>query len=154
MQFTRARDLLLAGLVGLGVVFLLFQFAYRSIQSLPTLAGVTLLVLAVVDIGLALWVRGMIRSARVTNAIVVARMVALAKASSLLGAIMGGAWSGALLYLLPRDQIAAAREDVPSAVVGVVCAAALVGAGLWLEHSCRTPEPKDRDESGESAKRN
>ncbi|SNR62062.1 Protein of unknown function [Haloechinothrix alba] len=153
MQFTRARDLVLAGLIGLGVGYVLFDNAYRAMPDLPTLAGVTLLVLALIELGFAVSARGRIRDGRVYAGLLIARFVILAKASSLLGALMLGGWLGALLYLTPRSStVQAAADDVPSAVVGVICAACLIGAALWLEYSCRSPEPDDeqrRDRSSE-----
>lgn len=146
MHFTRPRDLLSAGLIGLAVAYLVFRLGYRSIPRLPTLAGVTLLVLGIIEVVLAFSVRSRIRADRVLSAISVARAVALAKASSLLGALMLGAWLGALAYLVPKsDVVTAAAKDTGSALVGVCCAAVLVGAALWLEHCCRTPEPRDSD---------
>lgn len=146
MHFTRPRDLLVAGVIGFALAFPLFRAAYGSLPSLPTLAGVTLLVLAVAEAALAYVIRVRIRSQRVVTGLGIARAVALAKASSLLGALMLGVWSGALAYLGPRaGQIVAAAQDLPAAIVGVCCAAALIGAALWLEYSCRTPEPRDRD---------
>ena len=47
-----------------------------------------------------------------TPVLAAARAVALAKASSMAGAIMGGAWIGLLAYLLPMlGRVAAARSD-------------------------------------------
>ncbi|WP_019814758.1 DUF3180 domain-containing protein [Saccharomonospora saliphila] len=146
MQFTRARDLLVAGVIGFALAFPLFRAAYQSLPSLPTLAGVTLLVLAVAELVLAFVVRTRIRSRAVVTGLGIARVVALAKASSLLGALMSGAWLGALGYLGPRaGRVVAASDDLPAAIVGVCCAAALVGAALWLEYCCRTPSDPDRD---------
>ncbi|GHF74630.1 cobalamin synthase [Amycolatopsis bartoniae] len=146
MHFTRPRELVTAGLVGLVLAYLVFRFAYGSLPPLPRYAGVTLLVLAVVEAVLAFSVRARIRSGRLTGAIGVARAVALAKASSLLGALMLGAWLGALAALLPRaDEVAAAANDVRSAIIGAVCAVVLIAAALWLEHCCRTPETRDQD---------
>jgi hypothetical protein len=57
---------------------------------------------------------------------------------------MLGAWLGLLGYLLPlRAEVAAAAEDVPSGVVGMGCAAALIAAALYLEWCCRTPDDQD-----------
>ncbi|WP_158887547.1 DUF3180 domain-containing protein [Amycolatopsis anabasis] len=146
MHFTRPRDLFLAGLIGLALAYLLFELAYGSIPQLPIAAGVTLFVLGLIECVLAFVIRGRIRAGRVPAVIVVARSVALAKASSLLGALMTGAWVGILIYLLPRQsRLPAAASDLRSAVVGVGCAIVLVAAALWLEHCCRTPEPGDRD---------
>ncbi|PXY34260.1 hypothetical protein BAY59_01535 [Prauserella coralliicola] len=146
MHFTRPRELLVAGVIGLGLVYFLFEAAYESMPSLPTLAGATLLVLAVGELVLAFVVRNRIRSGRVVTGIGIARAVALAKASSLLGALMLGAWLAGVAYLAPRsDELTAASDDLPAAIVGAGCAAALIAAALWLEHCCRAPESRDHD---------
>lgn len=146
MHFTRPRELLVAGIIGLGVVYLLFQSAYESMPRLPTLAGVTLLVLAVIEVVLAVVVRNRIRQGRVVTGVGIARVVALAKASSLLGALMLGAWLAGVVYLAPKASfVTAASEDLPATIVGACCAAVLIAAALWLEHCCRTPEPRDQD---------
>lgn len=147
MHFTRARDLLLSGIVALGGGLALFDLAYGSMQSIPRFAGGLLAIMALGELIGGFVVRDRVRGRRLTEPVVVSRVVILAKASSQLGAIMLGAWLGALLYLLPRTgSLAAAREDVPSAIIGAVCAAALVAAALWLEHCCRTPQDTERGE--------
>lgn len=146
MHFTRARDLLVAGVIGFGITYPLFRAAFGSLPGLPALAGVTLLVLAVGESLLAFAVRSRIRSRRVVTGLGIARAVALAKASSLLGALMLGGWLGALAYLAPRSsEIVAAQNDLPAAIVGACCAVALIGSALWLEHCCRAPEGDDHD---------
>jgi uncharacterized membrane protein (DUF373 family) len=146
MHFTRLRELLVAGLIGLLLLYLLFQLAYGSFPQLPPFVGSTLFVLALIEVVQAFSVRGKIRGGKVVNAIAVARTVALAKASSLAGALMLGAWIGSLLYLLPRRaELTAAAQDFRSAVVGAVSAAALIAAALWLEHCCRAPRQRDQD---------
>ncbi|MGH3763334.1 DUF3180 domain-containing protein [Actinophytocola sp.] len=147
MHFTRARDLVVAGLLGAGIVYLIVRVAYGDLPPLPTLAGVTLLVLAVIEAALGASLRARIskpEADRPVQALTAARAVALAKASSLLGAIMLGAWLGMLGYLLPRRaEVAAAAEDFPSAVVGIASAAVLIAAALFLEWCCRTPRDQD-----------
>ncbi|TCO57993.1 DUF3180 domain-containing protein [Actinocrispum wychmicini] len=151
MRFTRPRDLAIAGLLAGIVLYVIMRSAYGSLPPLPTLAGVTLVVVAAIDVVLAVSLRARIRrkSGRPVEALTAARAVALAKASSLLGAIMLGAWVGVLAYVFPkRSDIVAAANDTTSSIIGALCAAALIAAGLWLEHCCRTPddpdEPKDR----------
>jgi hypothetical protein len=57
---------------------------------------------------------------------------------------MLGAWLGVLAYVLPRrDELTAAEDDFPAAVIGVICAAVLIGAALYLEWCCRTPRDQD-----------
>ena len=78
--------------------------------------------------------------------LVAARMLALAKASAVVGAVMVGIWAGLLVYVVPRlGQLAAAGNDTATAAFGVVAAVALTAAALWLEYSCRTPAPPDGD---------
>lgn len=147
MHFTRARDLVLAGLVAAVLVYLLVRTFYGSLPALPTFAGATLLVLAVVEAVLGFSLRTRIRdprSGRPLQPLTAARAVALAKASSILGAIMLGAWLGILGYVLPRRaELTAAADDLPSTIVGVICAALLIAAALWLEYCCRTPRDQD-----------
>lgn len=146
MHFTRPRELVIAGLVGVVLAYLAFKFAYSSLPRLPLLAGITLAVLAVIETVLAFSIRSRIRAGRLTGAIGVARAVALAKASSVLGALMLGAWLGALAALYPSaSEVTAAASDLRSAIVGVVCAILLIAAALWLEYCCRAPEQRDHD---------
>jgi hypothetical protein len=153
MRFTRARDLAGVGVVAAVVVYLAVRLLYAQLPPLPTFAGVTLLVLAIVEAALGVSLRSRIRNpgdGRPVQPLAAARALALAKASSLLGAIMLGAWLGVLGYVLPRrDELAAAAEDLPSTIVGAVCAAVLIGAALWLEYCCRTPHDQDDSRSGE-----
>jgi Protein of unknown function (DUF3180) len=151
VRFTRPRDLVIGGLLGVVVIYLVLQSAYGSLPPLPTLAGVTLIVIAIIDAVLGFSLRARIRGTRPgkpVQPLTAARAVALAKASSMLGAIMFGAWIGVLAYVLPkRSEIVAAANDTTSAVVGALSAAVLIGAGLWLEHCLRTPdEPQKPDD--------
>lgn len=157
MRFTRARDLATACVVAIVVVYLAVRLLYGSLPPLPPLAGVTLLVLAIVEAALGTSLRGRIRrmaegrpvDGKPLQPLTVARAVALAKASSLLGAIMLGAWVGVLAYLLPlRTELSAAANDVPSGIIGVVCSIALIAAALWLEYCCRAPRDRGDQRSG------
>jgi hypothetical protein len=144
VKFTRTRDLVITGVVVGVLVNLLLVVDYESLPALPTLAGATLLVLAVVELVFAFSLRARLAGREDTKPVpplVAARAVALAKASSLLGAIMAGAWLGVLVYALPkRAQLISAAGDTRTAVVGLVSAGALIAAGLWLEYVCRAPE--------------
>ncbi|WP_033292884.1 DUF3180 domain-containing protein [Amycolatopsis jejuensis] len=149
MHFTRPRDLVVAAVAGLALVYVLFLLAYGDLPQLPTLAGVTFAVLAVAEAVLAFSIRSRVRAGRVHSAVGIARAVALAKASSLAGAFLGGGWVAAFGYTFPRrDELVAAVSDSRSAVVGVVSSALLVAAGLWLEHCCRTPPESRRGTTG------
>lgn len=150
MRFTRTRDLLVPGLVVAVVAYLALRLAYGYVPRVPVLAGVTLLPVAAGEVWWAFVLRGRIQrrpNARLLQPLVAARSVALAKASSLAGAVLLGVWLGVLAYVLPlRARLDAAVGDTLPAVLGAISAAALIGAGLWLEHCCRTPDgPEDRD---------
>lgn len=146
MTFTKPRELVIAGLLAAVVTYLGLRVLYSSLPPLPRFAGITLVILAVIEVALGFSLRGRIQGGegKAVQPLTAARAVALAKASSLLGAIMLGVWLAGLAYLLPRrDELAAAAGDVPSAEVGVICAAVLIGGALWLEHCCRTPDDPD-----------
>ncbi|MGH3940788.1 MAG: DUF3180 domain-containing protein [Pseudonocardiaceae bacterium] len=147
MTFTRARDLVGAGAVAVVLVNLLFQLSYGDLPPLPPLAGTTLLVVAFVEVVLGVTLRARIQrrpGARPVQALTAAKAVVLAKASSMAGSITAGAWVGVLVHVLPqRDRVPDAASDTVTASVGVFCAGALVAAGLWLEHCCRTPDFPD-----------
>jgi hypothetical protein len=117
---------------------------YGSIPPLPAPAGLTFLVLGLVEGGIAIVLYRRIQrrpGARPVDALAAARAVALAKASALAGSLVGGAWCGVLAHVLPRRaEFAAAASDTTAAVIGILGAVVLVGAALALEWCCRTPE--------------
>ena len=83
---------------------------------------------------------------RPVEPMLVARLAVLAQASAYVAAVCGGLWAGVLAHVGPlATRAQAARGDTVAAVVGVVCAAALVAAALWLESVCRVPPSGDED---------
>jgi hypothetical protein len=86
-------------------------------------------------------------AARPVEPMLVARLVVLAQASAWVGATLAGGWAGVLLHTTPAlGRLSAASGDTVTAVIGVVLAAALAVAALWLEHVCKVP-PSEQDES-------
>lgn len=156
MTFTRPRDLLAAAGGAALLLHLLLKVGYSSLPPLPTLGGTTLLAFAAVETVLGFTMRARIRrrpGTRPMPALTAAKAVVLAKASSLAGSLVTGAWLGVLGYVLPRrSDLTAAAADTIAAVIGAVCAAALVAAGLWLEHCCRTPDPPLRRDSADQVR--
>ena len=144
MTPTRPRDLVALGLFVALCSWLVVRSLYGSIPPLPRWGGLSLVLLAVVEVQLGRVVRARVLrrpGAGVLDPLLAARSVALAKASSLVGAGLAGAWSGYGVHLLTlRGEVAAAGQDLPGAVVGVVGSLGLVAAALWLEHCCRTPD--------------
>lgn len=150
MTPTRYADLLVALVVAGLVVNLLMQVGYGSLPRFPLLAGLPLLAFAVAEALFGYSLRSRIyrrAGAEPVQPLTAARAVLLAKASAWAGALVTGAWLGVLGYVVPlRGQFPAAASDTWAGVVGVVCAAALAVAGLWLEHCCRTPDDRRSDE--------
>ena len=102
----------------------------------------------------ALSVRARIRDGEIgvgagrLNPLVVARGVAIAKASAWVGALALGWWLGVLAYLLPkRSELRVATADTPGAVVAALSAFALIVAALWLQYCCRSPNDPNADRS-------
>jgi predicted outer membrane lipoprotein len=163
MTPVRRRDLVaLAG----GVAFaawLVVRAAYGALPPLHWWLPVPLGVLAVAE-AMGAWTlharlsaqregrrspgRTPATAARPVEPMLVARLVVLAQASAWVGAVLAGLWAGVLLHTAPAvGRLSAASGDTVSAVVGVVLAAALAIAALWLEHVCKVPPGEDDDES-------
>lgn len=151
MTFTKARHLVIAGVVAAALAYLGARVGYAGMPTLPPLAGVALLLVAVVEAVFTASVRPKLQRRSGTEpleSLTAARAVALAKASALAGAIMGGLWLGLLGYVLPISGfVEAAGDDTTAAAIGLFSALALVAAGLWLEHNLRNPdEPEEEDD--------
>jgi Protein of unknown function (DUF3180) len=134
----------LAGLVGW---LLVSRYYGEVLPRLTFFPSVTLVGLAVGEGVTARITRSRIERRPGTEPVeplVVARLAALAKASSLAGAMLGGGYLGILLWaFVERDWLAAAEDAIPAAAAGTITSALLVGAGLWLEHACRIPKRPD-----------
>ena len=144
---TRARDLTAIGIVVAAVVWVALRRWYGSLPPLRWFVPLSLALLALAEGLAARQVKARIDRRPGTEPVhplVAAQILALAKASAIVGAAMVGVWVGLLLYVLPRlDYLAAAGNDTRTGVIGLAAAAALVTAALWLEYSCRTPEPPE-----------
>lgn len=144
------RDLVGLTLATALVCWLVIRQVYGDLPPFPVFIPLSLAVLAAVEGVLGGQLRSRIARRPGTvrvQPLVAARAVALAKASSLVGALAAGFWAGLLLHTVPNsDFLAAAGPDTRTGIVGVVCALALAGAALWLEHCCRTPGRPDEDQ--------
>lgn len=143
---TRILDLLLICVVLLAASWLLLSSLYGDLPPIQWYAGASLIPVAVVEMVLAYLIRARVADRQIGNGpkdfdpLLVARCVALAKASALLGAGAAGVWLGFLVYLTPRrGTLVHAAADWPGALVGACAAGALVAAALWLEHCCKSP---------------
>ncbi len=155
MRPTRPGPLvaLVAGFAAL--LYVLAEALYGSLPALPVYAPVTLVLLAVTELGMAKVVsdrltrrrdaRGRPRG-RPLHPMQVARAAVLAKASSVTGAVLLGAYGGLFAWTLPRrTELAVAERDATVSGLTALAALALVVAALELDRDCRPPdEPDDR----------
>ena len=147
MRPTRLPALLLTvavlGLAG----YLLAEVAYFDLPPLPGFAPISLVLLTILEGGMARVVRDKVRgrsAGRPLHPIQVARAAVLAKASSLAGAILLGLYGGVFAWtFLRRDTYATAGDDARVAGLSALAALALVVAALLLERACRTPDPPE-----------
>ena len=151
---------LLGLVVGFGLLaYVVAATAYGSLPVLPRFAPVTIVLLAVVELGMAKVVRDRMEHrrdergrprGRPLHPMQVARAAVLAKASSAGGAVLLGIYGGLLSWTLPRRQeLAASEQDALVAGLSAVACLGLVVVALLLERVCRRPDD-DLDDSLES----
>ena len=147
MKPTKIRTLALTALVSAIVVWLLLHLTYASLPPLPWTGVPALLLLALAEVVSGRNVRSRLHGGGGTRipAIAVARMAALAKATSLAGAIISGLAAGFLVYVLASLDKPAYRSDALVSGATLVSAMALVLAALYLEQGCRVPTRRDED---------
>ncbi|MCJ1671753.1 MULTISPECIES: DUF3180 domain-containing protein [unclassified Rathayibacter] len=149
MKRTRISSLLGLALVGAVAGFLIdlaIASAGRPVLIPPLTVPLTLVVVAALVIGFAIPIhratKGTLR--RPLDPFRAMRVVVLAKASSLVGALLLGASGGVLVYLLSRPvvpSLGSVWQDV-AAIVGAIV---LLVAGLVAEHLCTIPPTDDDD---------
>lgn len=151
MRPTRGSDLAGAGaLAGTATAVLVHRLA-PVVPPLPVSAPVSLVVVAGAVAVTARTTRARLAhrpGTRPVPPLVAARLVALAKAGSLAGVLLAGAWAGVLAVLAGHlGDSAPARTAALVAGTALLAALALVAASLALEHACRLP-PEDGDAPG------
>ncbi|HEY7103585.1 MAG TPA: DUF3180 domain-containing protein [Mycobacteriales bacterium] len=144
---TRIRDLVAYAAAVTLITWLAMRQWYGDLPRLRWFVPLSLVLLAIAEVLAANQLRDRIRrrpGALPVQPLVAARMLALAKASAVVGAVMVGIWAGLLVYVVPRlGELNAAGSDTVVGAIGVVAAVALTAAALWLEYCCRTPAPPD-----------
>lgn len=133
-------------LVGTGVVVALLTWSVVRIVygDIPPLHWYTSLWAAVIAAAEATYGAGLRRRIKgepgtfPPDPLSVARTVAYAKASAIIGSGLVGLWLGFGAYTASQlGFLQAAPSDTVTAAIGVVCAGALVAAGLFMESCCR-----------------
>jgi Protein of unknown function (DUF3180) len=147
MRPTRWSWLVLAAVVAGVVAYLITRSSYDDLPK-PSIYGLlSLALLSIAELYVASLTRARLAGrsgTRPINPLVVARFVALAKASSLVGALAVGGYAGFLGWVA-RIGSATAHRDTETSAVGVGFALLLVGAALFLESVCRVPDGEDDD---------
>jgi hypothetical protein len=148
LRRTRWTDLI-APLLVVGITtYAILTFSYDGYLQLKYLVPAPLAALAVAEFVAARRVRAAVRhepDAKPMAALVIARCVALGKASSVVGAAVVGFAAGLLGRLLPdAGTVAVARHDVTVAGLLLGAALLLVAAGLVLERAGIDPGSDDR----------
>jgi Protein of unknown function (DUF3180) len=128
-------------------VYTLLRLSYHDLPNLDYLVPAPIAALAAAELVAARRVRAAVRhdpNAKPMAAIVIARCVALGKASSLVGAGVVGAAVGLLARLLPdAGTVRAAAHDARIGLLLLGAAVVLVSAGLLLERAGIDPN-RDR----------
>jgi hypothetical protein len=144
MTPTRVRTLVIIAAVCAVIAWLLLRQAYSVLPPLPWTGVPALLLLAAAEAWTGRSLRARLRGrGRPVPPIAVARMAALAKATSLAAAFVGGFAAGFLLYVAPSLDKAAYRADAYASAGTFVSAVILVLAALYLENGCRVPTQED-----------
>ena len=78
------------------------------------------------------------------------RVAMLAKASSIVGAALGGFGLGLLVFLVTRPVLPAA-DALGTVIATAVCGGLLVAAGLFAEHLCTIRKDDDDAQPGDDA---
>lgn len=152
MTRTTAGPLLLLALVGAIVGFVagtLLAGQGRPVFVPPISLAIALVLIAAALLAGAWPVRRAAAGERRIDPFYATRIVVLAKASALGGALLLGAASGILIYLLSRSIVPVGSAlTTGAALVGAVL---LLVSALVAEHFCSVPPPTDDDDQADAA---
>lgn len=128
---------------------------YNDFPSLTWLPGIITGGLGILQIIAALATKARIDRRPGTmpvEPLTVVRYVVLAKASSVVGSLFTGFFGSVTIWLVAeRGRLAAAGNDLPPAIGGLVGAIVLLVGALLLERACRVPPRHDDDDEDDSA---
>jgi hypothetical protein len=154
MKPTRARSLLLTGVLAMAVTWALLTVIYSKLPPLTWTGIPALLLAAAVEAWTGRDLRARINGnpgSKPVAPLFVARMVVLAKASSQVGALLAGVSVGFIGYLSDKIDAATPRSDLITASISFGSCLILIAAALFLEYSCRVPHDPNADRDDEPA---
>lgn len=149
MTPTRARTLLLVGVLAAAVTWALLVAVYASLPPLTWTGVPAVLIAAAIEAWAGRDLRNRIqgkRGVRPAPPLFVARVVALAKASSQTAALLAGICAGFMIYLAGKASAPTPRGDLITASASFGACLVLMAAALFLEYCCRIPGDSDDDE--------
>jgi hypothetical protein len=132
-------------LVAGAAAYLLVRAYYADVPSPGRYWPVTLLLLALLELYTAQTTAARLAGrpgTRPVDPLAVARMAALAKATSPVAAVLTGSYAGFLAHVVQIDG-SQASTDTLTAVLGVAFSLLLVVSAMVLERVCRVKPPRD-----------
>ena len=155
MKPTRPSTLATVAVVFALAAWLLLHLIYQRLPPLPWTGAPALLLAAALETWTGRDLRARITGRRgagtkPADPLFVSRMVALAKASSLVAAAVAGLAAGVDIYLSGSLNASVPRQDELTAAVTLAAAVLLACAALYLEYCCRVPDPPGRDQGDET----
>jgi hypothetical protein len=144
---TRARTLVLIIVLTAAVTWALLTVVYSKLPPLTWTGVPALLLAAAAEAWTGRDLRARIAGrpgSKPAPPLFVARMVALAKASSLVAALLAGVSAGFIVYLPGLLGASTPRSDMITASVAFGSSLVLLAAALYLEYCCRVPKNPDR----------
>ena len=155
MRPTRISSLLAVAAVCALATWLTLRLVYTNLPPLPWTGVPALLATAVAEAWTGHDLQARIagrRGRRPAAPLFVSRMVALAKASSLAGAAIGGLAAGFAIYTSGMLNASIPRQDALAALITLASSVVLACAALYLEYCCRVPDAPDRDDRDEDVR--
>lgn len=146
----------LAGIFAICAIaaWLATRATFTNLPLLPITAVPALAALAIAEAAIGRHIRrrlsGRKRGGKPLAPIAIARLVALAKASSAGGAALCGLAGGYLVFVLGELNKPIPARDARIAGATVAAAVALIAGALYLERCCRAPnQPGDDDDDSQ-----
>lgn len=152
MKRTSIGALISAGVFVAAAAAILTTRFYGSMLAIPATVSITLWVMAVVC-GVLTW---KVRSAKEEDAhgigldnsqlnpMTILQFMLVGRASAWTGAIVGGAYVGIAVYVIPRaSELVAASNDLVGVVSSALGGLAMAIAGVVLERHCEVPPPTE-----------
>jgi hypothetical protein len=146
---TQTRTLVIIVIAAAAVTWALLTAVYASLPPLTWTLVPALLIAAAAEAWFGRDLRARIQrrpGTRPVPALFVARMVALAKASSQTAALLAGISAGFMIYLAGRASAPTPRGDLIDASLSFGASLVLLAAALFLEYCCRVPKSSRDDE--------